>query len=72
VTTMIVTPPTPEFLTAAEAAKYSRLSYSTLKRLTRKGTEVGLRKLGRRVVFEVATLRRYLTTAGASPPTNSL
>jgi len=64
VPTTNATPPPPEFFTAAEAARFARISYSTLKRMARKGTEVGLRKVGRRVLFDAAVLRQFLASGG--------
>ena len=64
VPTTNATPPPPEFLTAAEAAQFARISYSTLKRLAKKGVDVGSRKVGRRVLFEAAVLRQFLASGG--------
>lgn len=66
---MIATPapavPAAEFLDTREVERFARLSYATLKRRHQEGHDTGLRKRGRRVVFHVPTLTKFLL--GASP-----
>jgi hypothetical protein len=53
--------PSAEFITGAEAEKYSTLSLKTLQRRQANGCDTGLRKHGRRIVFHVETLRKFLS-----------
>ena len=55
-----VNPPQVEFLDTRQVEAFARQSYATLKRRQREGHDTGLRKHGRRVVFHVDTLRRFL------------
>ena len=59
-TSASVSPPD-EFLDTREVERFAKQSYATLKRRQREGHDTGLRKRGRRVVFHVETLRRFLT-----------
>lgn len=51
-----------EILTAAEAAKYLRLSKSTLAKMRLSGGGPVFTKLGRRVVYELADLETWVLT----------
>jgi hypothetical protein len=57
--------PNGEFLDTREAEQFARQSYATLKRRHREGHDTGLRKRGRRVLFHVATLRKFLSAEEA-------
>lgn len=48
------------FLDTREVEQFAKQSYATLKRRHKEGHDTGLRKRGRRVVFHVETLRKYL------------
>jgi len=61
---------TPEFLDTREVEQFARLSYATLKRRHREGHDTGLRKRGRRVLFHVPTLTKFLTGETSQPATN--
>ena len=56
-----VSPPPGEFLDTREVEAFARQSYATLKRRHKEGHDTGLRKRGRRVLFHVPTLTRFLT-----------
>ena len=55
-----VSSPPGEFLDTREVERFARQSYITLKRRHREGHDTGLRKRGRRVVFHVPTLTKFL------------
>jgi hypothetical protein len=58
-----------EFITAIEAEAFSTLSLKTLQRRQKEGCDTGLRKHGRRVLFHVDTLRKFLTAEMSKPST---
>ena len=62
--------PTVEFLDTRQVEQFARLSYATLKRRHREGDGTGLRKRGRRVVFHVPTLTKFLLGEPTQSPTN--
>jgi len=62
-----VSPPPAEFLDTREVERFARLSYATLKRRHKEGHDTGLRKRGRRVVFHVPTLTKFLLGESATP-----
>ena len=49
-----------EFLSTREVERFAKQSYATLKRRHKEGHDTGLRKRGRRVLFHVPTLTKYL------------
>ena len=51
---------TVEFLDTREVEKFAKQSYITLKRRHREGHDTGLCKRGRRVLFHVPTLTKFL------------
>lgn len=57
----------PVVLDSREAVAVSKLSLETLKRRSRAGHPVGLRKNGRRLLFVRAELLAYLTAPAAGP-----
>ncbi len=57
--------PNGEFLDTREVEQFARQSYATLKRRHREGHDTGLRKRGRRVLFHVDTLRKFLSAEDA-------
>ena len=59
-----------EFLDTREVEQFARFSYTTPKRRHHEGHDTGLRKRGRRVVFHVPTLTRFLLGASPSAVTN--
>lgn len=58
-----------EFLDTREVERFAKQSYATLKRRHKEGHDTGLRKRGRRVVFHVPTLTKFLL--GESSTSNS-
>ena len=58
------------FLDTRQVEQFARLSYATLKRRHREGSDTGLRKRGRRVLFHVPTLTKFLLGESAQSPTN--
>lgn len=60
-----------EFLDTREVEQFARLSYATLKRRHQEGHDTGLRKRGRRVVFHVPTLIKFLLGGPRSIPAQS-
>lgn len=60
VATSAPVPSPSEFFDTRQAEDFARQSYQTLKRRHREGHDTGLRKHGRRVVFHVETLRKFL------------
>ena len=62
--------PTVEFLDTRQVEQFARLSYATLKRRHREGGDTGLRKRGRRVLFHVPTLTKFLLGESTQSPTN--
>ena len=65
-----VTSPAAEFLDTREVERFAKQSYATLKRRHREGHDTGLRKRGRRVLFHVPTLTKFLTGETSQPATN--
>ena len=49
-----------EFLNTREVEVFAKQCYQTLKKRHSEGHDTGLRKRGRRVVFHVPTLRKFL------------
>jgi len=68
-TSALVSPPAAEFLDTREVEQFAKQSYATLKRRHREGNDTGLRKRGRRVLFHVPTLTKFLTGETAKPAT---
>lgn len=64
-----VSPPD-EFLDTREVERFAKQSYATLKRRQREGHNTGLRKRGRRVLFHVETLRRFLSAENVKTAAN--
>ena len=60
----------PEFGDTRQAEEFSRLSLPTLKRRQAAGADVGLRKSGRRIIFHMPTLRKYLLAQVETKATN--
>ena len=60
-----VTPLPVEYLDTRQAADFARRSYATLKRLHGPDRDTGMRKHGRRVVFHLETLRKFLASEAA-------
>lgn len=58
--------PAAEFIDAKQVQPFSTFSLKTLQRRQKEGHDTGLRKHGRRIVFHVETLRKFLN----STPTN--
>lgn len=59
-----------EFLDTRQVEQFARQSYATLKRRHREGHDTGLRKRGRRVVFHVPTLTKFLLGESSTSNTN--
>ena len=62
-----VSPSPAEFLDTREVERFACQSYATLKRRHKEGHDTGLRKRGRRVVFHVPTLTKFLLGESATP-----
>lgn len=62
--------PSAEFLDTREVERFARLSYATLKRRHHEGHDTGLRKRGRRVLFHVPTLTKFLVGGSSHTVTN--
>lgn len=60
--------PTPEVLTREEAAKFLRISVSSLKGLVRLGRILPLQTLGRRTTFSRDELRRFVADSQMTAP----
>ena len=60
--------PAVEFLDTCQVEQYARLSYATLKRRHREGYDTGLRKRGRRVLFHIPTLTKFLLGESVQSP----
>lgn len=54
--------PTTEFIDSKQVETFSTLSLKTLQRRQKEGHDTGLRKHGRRIVFHLETLRKFLNS----------
>lgn len=59
-------PPTAEYIDSKQVPVFSTLSLKTLQRRQKEGHDTGLRKHGRRIVFHVETLRKFLNANSTS------